>query len=119
MPGLHGPPEHVLAWADTLASPCVLNVAGPRASEWPEGYDVARALLEELLRTGRPAPDGTQGRACDPAGVTRAGSGAWWSEVGRVSERRVEPCVRLVGLIGIPGSGQARPVARLPVWSRR
>lgn len=48
-----GPPEHVLAWVDTLASPCVLNVAGPRASEWPEAYDVARRLLEELWRDRR------------------------------------------------------------------
>lgn len=26
-----------------------LNVAGPRASEWPEGYDTASELLRELL----------------------------------------------------------------------
>lgn len=45
-----GPAQAVSDWLGTLATPCVLNVAGPRASEWPEGYDVARALLEELLR---------------------------------------------------------------------
>lgn len=27
-----------------------LNVAGPRASEWPQGYDVCRGLLEAVLR---------------------------------------------------------------------
>lgn len=37
----------VRAWLDSLAvaGEAVLNVAGPRASEWPEGYDVATALL--------------------------------------------------------------------------
>ena len=45
-----GPVGAVAAWLETLVEPCVLNVAGPRASEWAEGYDVARRLLEELLR---------------------------------------------------------------------
>lgn len=27
----------------------VLNVAGPRQSEWPEGYDYARSVLEAFL----------------------------------------------------------------------
>jgi hypothetical protein len=44
-----GPAEPAREWLETLGAPCVLNVAGPRASEWPEGYDVARRLLEELL----------------------------------------------------------------------
>jgi hypothetical protein len=45
-----GPVEGVAAWLGTLPVPCVLDVAGPRASEWPEGYDVTRRLLEELWR---------------------------------------------------------------------
>ncbi|KRF36213.1 YpsA SLOG family protein [Nocardioides sp. Soil805] len=45
-----GPAVHVATWLETLAEPLVLNVAGPRASEWREGYDVARRLLDELLR---------------------------------------------------------------------
>jgi hypothetical protein len=48
-----GPAEEVAAWLDSLPGPCVLDVAGPRASEWPEGYDVARALLEEVWRARR------------------------------------------------------------------
>ncbi|WP_457205608.1 YpsA SLOG family protein [Nocardioides sp. P5_C9_2] len=43
-----GPAERVAAWLDALPAPCVLDVAGPRSSEWPQGYDVARRLLEEL-----------------------------------------------------------------------
>ncbi len=31
----------------------VLNVAGPRASEWPDGYTAARTFVDALLR-GRP-----------------------------------------------------------------
>ena len=37
--------EVVRAWLAALTPDLVLNVAGPRASEWPEGYDVATALL--------------------------------------------------------------------------
>jgi hypothetical protein len=48
-----GPAEEVAQWLDTLPVPLVLDVAGPRASEWPEGYAVARRLLEELWRDGR------------------------------------------------------------------
>jgi hypothetical protein len=48
-----GPVERVTAWLGSLPEPCVLDVAGPRASEWPEGYDVARGLLEELWRDRR------------------------------------------------------------------
>ena len=46
-----GPAAVVTQWLETLGVPCALNVAGPRASEWPEGYDVARHLLEDLLRS--------------------------------------------------------------------
>ncbi len=46
-----GPVARVVEWIEALRVPCVLDVAGPRASEWPEGYDVARALLDEALRT--------------------------------------------------------------------
>ncbi|HSX66003.1 putative molybdenum carrier protein [Nocardioides sp.] len=42
---LAGAAEVVRAWLATLAPHLVLNVAGPRASEWPEGYDVTTALL--------------------------------------------------------------------------
>lgn len=48
----------VLAWLDGLPSGLALNVAGPRASEDPAAYDVARALLERVLRPGsHPQPD--------------------------------------------------------------
>jgi hypothetical protein len=45
-----GPVGEVATWLDTVELPCVLNVAGPRASEWPEGYAATRRLLDELLR---------------------------------------------------------------------
>ena len=48
-----GPAQAVSDWLGTLATPCILNVAGPRDSEWPEGYAIARPLLEELLRDCR------------------------------------------------------------------
>ncbi len=32
----------------------ILNVAGPRASQWPEGYDFAFQTLEKFLRTAAP-----------------------------------------------------------------
>lgn len=44
-----GDVREVLAWLDRLSPGRTLNVAGPRASEWPEGYDVARSLLEAVL----------------------------------------------------------------------
>jgi hypothetical protein len=44
------PVAEVATWLDALEVPCVLNVAGPRASEWSEGYAVTRRLLDELLR---------------------------------------------------------------------
>ena len=49
-----GPVERVVDWIEALEEPRVLDVAGPRASEWPEGYDVARALLDEVLRATSP-----------------------------------------------------------------
>jgi hypothetical protein len=39
----------VLAWLPGPAEPMTLNVAGPRASEWPGGYDVAVALMRAVL----------------------------------------------------------------------
>jgi hypothetical protein len=53
-----GPAEDVLSWLDTLPAPLVLNVAGPRASEWPEGYALARRLLEDVLSADAPPPSG-------------------------------------------------------------
>lgn len=43
--------EVVRAWLDALAADgaVVLNVAGPRASEWPAAYDVSAALLLAVL----------------------------------------------------------------------
>jgi hypothetical protein len=35
----------------------VLNVAGPRESEWPGGYDYARALLEKFIESLVPGGD--------------------------------------------------------------
>lgn len=40
----------VAAWLRSLAPLVTLNVAGPRRSEWPQGYDTCRALLEAVLR---------------------------------------------------------------------
>ena len=28
----------------------ILNIAGPRQSEWPEGYDYAVAVLDKFVR---------------------------------------------------------------------
>ncbi len=53
-----GPARLVSAWLDTLTSPCVLNIAGPRATEWPEGYDVASGLVADLLRGTVPGSGG-------------------------------------------------------------
>lgn len=44
-----GDVREAAGWLRSLGRPLTLNVAGPRASGWPEGYAVARALLEELL----------------------------------------------------------------------
>jgi Circularly permutated YpsA SLOG family len=46
-----GPADSIATWVRELATPIVLNVAGPRASEWPDGYDVTRRLLDVVLRT--------------------------------------------------------------------
>ncbi|WP_084039966.1 putative molybdenum carrier protein [Demequina sp. NBRC 110053] len=40
----------VLTWLDGVGSALILNVAGPRASEWPGGYDASRAVVEAVLR---------------------------------------------------------------------
>ena len=44
----------VARWLDGLrhrvGTGLTLNVAGPRASQWPEAYDAADALLERVLR---------------------------------------------------------------------
>lgn len=42
--------EEVDAWLVALGPRVRLNVAGPRRSEWPQGYDVCHALLEAILR---------------------------------------------------------------------
>ena len=39
----------VSTWLGTLARPLCLNVAGPRASTWPDGYSAAIAMLREVL----------------------------------------------------------------------
>lgn len=41
--------EAVRSWLHAFDDEVVLNVAGPRASEQPGAYDVARALLEAVL----------------------------------------------------------------------
>jgi hypothetical protein len=33
----------------------VLGIGGPRASEWPDGYDYACRVLERFLKCSRPA----------------------------------------------------------------
>ncbi len=38
--------------SDGAAAGLTLNVAGPRASEWPEGYAVTEAALDSLLAAG-------------------------------------------------------------------
>ncbi|WP_084103707.1 YpsA SLOG family protein [Demequina sp. NBRC 110056] len=43
----------VLAWLDGLGSELILNVAGPRASEWTEGYDAALHLVAAVLASDR------------------------------------------------------------------
>lgn len=42
--------EEVQDWLRRIKEPgCVLNVAGPRASKWPGGYDATRAFLRAVL----------------------------------------------------------------------
>lgn len=36
-------------WLKSMKNLKVLNIAGPRASEWPEGYEKSRLILERLL----------------------------------------------------------------------
>jgi hypothetical protein len=47
-----GDVEAVRAFLGRLPDDAVLNVAGPRASEWPEGYESAAALLRATLQQG-------------------------------------------------------------------
>lgn len=43
--------EEVQDWLRRIKEPgCVLNVAGPRASKWPGGYEAARAFLRAVLK---------------------------------------------------------------------
>jgi len=42
------------AWLASLPRPLRLNVAGPRASGWPQGYDLVTRLLRAILQ---PASD--------------------------------------------------------------
>jgi hypothetical protein len=42
--------DEVAHWLQSLGGRVRLNVAGPRRSEWPQGYDVCRALLGAVLR---------------------------------------------------------------------
>ena len=49
----------VAAWVHT-ARIRTLNVAGPRASEWPAGYDAARAFVEALLARLSASPAGAR-----------------------------------------------------------
>ena len=46
--GLDDVPE-IARWINTLPDDTELCVGGPRASECPEAYDVAKAMLESLL----------------------------------------------------------------------
>jgi hypothetical protein len=42
------------AWLDRLMIPCwILNVAGPRASKWPEGYEISKGIVREFIREMR------------------------------------------------------------------
>lgn len=43
-------PHAVLAWLRDQPAGIRLHVAGPRASEWPDGYGVTRGLLLAVLR---------------------------------------------------------------------
>ena len=48
-PDVESAAGRVVAWLDSIASLGRLNVAGPRASESPEAYERARALLTRVL----------------------------------------------------------------------
>lgn len=51
-------PGQATAWLTGLRSPdLTLNVAGPRTSEDPAAYDVARSLLESVLEAPLDRPD--------------------------------------------------------------
>jgi hypothetical protein len=41
--------DELARWLQTLGAHVRLNVAGPRRSEWPPGYDACRDLLEAVL----------------------------------------------------------------------
>lgn len=41
--------QAVISWIRTLPEETELCIGGPRASEWPEAYEVAKAVLESLL----------------------------------------------------------------------
>jgi len=41
--------HRVRRWLASLPPPTRLNVAGPRASGWPQGYDLASELLRSIL----------------------------------------------------------------------
>ncbi|TAM91568.1 MAG: hypothetical protein EPN43_04020 [Jatrophihabitans sp.] len=45
-----GPRRAIADWLRALPGEPTLNVAGPRASEWPDGYEVTTRLLLPLLR---------------------------------------------------------------------
>lgn len=45
-------PVRIAEWLASLGSGIVLNVAGPRASEWSEGFEVTTRLLAEVLCDG-------------------------------------------------------------------
>lgn len=42
-------PNEVAAWLLGLGNDITLNIAGPRASEWTEGFDVTTMLLTHVL----------------------------------------------------------------------
>ena len=39
-----------ISWIRTLPEETELCIGGPRASEWPEAYEVARCVLESLSK---------------------------------------------------------------------
>lgn len=41
--------QRARGWLASFPAPLRLNVAGPRASGWPEGYDLASELLHAIL----------------------------------------------------------------------
>ncbi|MFV0632461.1 YpsA SLOG family protein [Demequina sp.] len=41
--------DALLAALDGIGTELIVNVAGPRASTWPEGYETARALMASVL----------------------------------------------------------------------